>query len=127
MIALRLKHLKIFSALLIALAVVLSPAIQDITYRSEITDYFRNDAPAVQAFHKLESDLGLQQSLLILIEMKQQSVLNPEGINTLFTVSQRIRKLSGVAKTNSLLSTAISDAEQNTFSMYRYFFCCKKR
>ena len=120
MIPFRFLHLKVLSFLLLVLALALTPSIPDIVYRSEITDYFRDDNPNVQAFHKLETDLGFQQSLLVLLEFSDNKALESENISRLFSISQGIRRLSGVTKVNSLLSTAISDNQQNTLSMYRY-------
>ncbi|MGB3622184.1 MAG: hypothetical protein WBA20_12620, partial [Ketobacter sp.] len=120
MIPFRFLHLKVLSFLLLVLALALTPSIPDIVYRSEITDYFRDDNPNVQAFHKLETDLGFQQSLLVLLEFSHNKALESENVHRLFSISQGIRTLSGVTKVNSLLSTAISDKQQNTLSMYRY-------
>ncbi len=113
-------QLKLIALLILGLAFALSMFIPDINYRSEITDYFRKDNPEVENFHQLEARFGLQQTLLVLLTSEQGSFLNPHSINTLFGLVQNIEALDGVARTQSLLSTAISNQRQDTRSLYRH-------
>lgn len=112
--------------LLVVMALGLTPDIRNIQYRSEITDYFRADNPKVMNFHKLEAELGLQQSLLILHRF-QQAALNEQNVLSLFHISRQIHDLDGVTRVQSVLSTAVSDEQQNTLSLYRYLLQQEKR
>lgn len=117
---LRFLHLKLIALFVFCIAVALSPHIPDINYRSEITDYFREDNPEVKNFHNLEADFGVQQSLLILLHSQTGTLLSEQGISNLFTITSKIQALDGVERIQSLLSTAISNNQQDTRSLYRH-------
>jgi len=113
-------QLKLIALFIVGFSAALTTFIPDINYRSEITDYFRNDNPEVQRFHQLEERFGLQQTLLVLLDRQQNRFLNDKGIFTLFDIVRDIEALDGVARTQSLLSTAISNGQHDTRSLYRH-------
>lgn len=119
MFALNFTRLRFFTFSIIVLAVALSPAITGIQYRSEITDYFDADDTRVKHFHALEADMGLQQNLLVFLD-NETSFLNSEGIDTLYGIHHQLKTLDGVARIDSILTTAVSDAEGNTVSVYNH-------
>lgn len=117
---LRFLHLKLIALFVIGIALALTSRIPDITYRSEITDYFRQDNPEVKHFQRLESDFGAQQSLLVLLHQPDKTFLTPAGIHQIYDIAHQIRILDGVERVQSLLSTAISTEQQDTRSLYRH-------
>lgn len=112
------RILCVLSALIVLTGMALTPFIPHIIYRSEITEYFRDDDPRVQAFHHLESTLGLQQNLLVLIEARQPSLLTPQGLQILHTLQTDIGALPGVTRVQSLLSNPVGTPEQETRSAF---------
>lgn len=116
MTRLSFRKLCILSILIVFAGVALSPFISNIIYRSEITEYFRDDDPRVIAFHALESSLGFQQSLLVLLELDQVSFLDSQQILTLFNAEEAIRALPGITRVQSLLSNAVSADDLETRS-----------
>lgn len=120
MIPLRFAHLKLLTAFIICLGVALSSSIPDIVYRSEITDYFRADNPRVKNFHRLEENFGAQQSLVVLLESDQLSFLSAQGLTTLYNIIDQLKQQNGVERIQSLLSTAVSNHQQDTQSLIRY-------
>ena len=112
-------QLKLIALLIVMLAGLLSIFIPNIQYRSEITDYFREDNPEVIDFHRMESNFGLQQSLLVLLQKNQDSFLSESSVTTLYSIIQSLESLDGVSRTQSLLSTAISN-RQDTRSLFNY-------
>lgn len=117
---LRFLHLKLIALFVLSIAIALSFFVADITYRSEITDYFRQDNPEVANFHKLESDFGAQQSLLVLLQYEGDTLLSEQGVSLLYSLTEKIQSLNGVQRIQSLLSTAISNQQQDTRTLYRH-------
>lgn len=120
MMPLRFLHLKLIALFVLSIAIALSFFVADITYRSEITDYFRQDNPEVANFHKLESDFGAQQSLLVLLQYEGDTLLSEQGVSLLYSLTEKIQSLNGVQRIQSLLSTAISNQQQDTRTLYRH-------
>ncbi|NIR96324.1 MAG: hypothetical protein GWO08_22620, partial [Gammaproteobacteria bacterium] len=112
-------QLKLIALLIVTLAGVLSIYIPQINYRSEITDYFEQDNREVIRFKKLETNFGLQQSLLILLQQHDDTFVSPSGVNRLYTIINSIESLDGIDRTQSMLSTAIS-VNQDTRSLYSH-------
>lgn len=113
-------QLRLLTLLIVCIGVVLSTFIADIQYRSEITDYFRQDDSRVQNFHKLESTMGMQQSLLVLLEQKQESFLTRKGVTALYEVNRTLLQVPGIQRVDSILSSAITDRQGNTLSLYNF-------
>ena len=117
MARLQFKHLCIVSVLLVLLGAALTPFIRDIVYRSEITEYFRADDQRVQDFRKLENSMGLQQTLLVLLQQDDKSFLDNNSLQTLYSAQQAIRTLPGIERITSILNNPVSNPNQETVSV----------
>lgn len=113
------KILCVLSLLLVAAAIALSPNILNIRYVNDITEYFSPDDPRLIAFKKVEVDMGAQESLLVLLHLKDQSFLSNAGTAILFDTVKKIEALPGILRVNSLLSHAVSTPTSDTLSAYR--------
>ena len=112
--------LRFLTVVIIGAAVLLTPSIGKIQYRSDIIDYFKSDDLRVQQFIQLQNSLGLQQSLLIMLSSESESFLSENALQTLFHTSQQIENVDGVTQVRSLLSNAVSDSSGDTHSLYRH-------
>lgn len=110
------RYLVIASVLLSAIAVIFTPLLGNITYRSEIIEYFQPDDHRVIAFRNLESRFGYQQSLLVLLQTNQHSFLSSHHLRHLSQLEKELKTLPGITRIQSLLSNPISDNEQQTRS-----------
>lgn len=118
--SIRFSWLKWLSFVFLILTIPAALFIPDIAYRSEITDYFKPDDPQVREFKALEDDLGTQASLLVLLKAPEPSFLSPSYINSLNVLSAEIRKQAGVVRVQSLLSTAVTNQDEDILSLSRY-------
>ncbi len=114
------KILCILSLLLVVIAAALSPNIANIRYVNDITEYFAPDDARLIAFKKLEVSMGAQESLLVLLQLKDQSFLSAEGADALFDTVRKIEALPGIRRVNSLLSHAVSTPGTDAQSAYRF-------
>ena len=113
---LQFRHLVLISLLLAITALTLAPQLRNIVYRSEITEYFRPDDPRVHAFHALETRFGYQQSLLILLQLNNNSFLESDKLTQLFALETSLKSLDGVERVQSVLGNPVSDSSQQTYS-----------
>ena len=105
---------------LFLIGIVLSFYISDIGYRSDITEYFEPDHPMVTEFHEFEAAMGSQQSLLILLQRQQGQFLDPGPLTQLYQLQHQLSDISGIERIQSLLSSAVSDLNQNTTSLLQW-------
>ncbi|CBL44575.1 hypothetical protein HDN1F_09920 [gamma proteobacterium HdN1] len=115
----KFKFLCALSLLLLAIAIVLTPKIFNIRYVSDITAYFSQEDPRLIAFRKVEADMGTQDTLLILLQRKDESFLSDSGTHILMDSVSKIEKIPGVLRVNSLLSNAVSENGSDILSAYQ--------
>ncbi|HVL01833.1 MAG TPA: hypothetical protein VM553_18575, partial [Dongiaceae bacterium] len=92
------KVLAVLALLLLGCAAVLSPNILKIRYVNDITEYFSPTDPRLIAFKKVEVDMGAQESLLLLLQLNDQSFLSETGTRILMDTVRKIEALPGILR-----------------------------
>lgn len=116
----KFKILCALSLLLFTLAAALSPNILKIRYINDITAYFSQEDPRLIAFKKLEVSMGAQESLMILLQLDNQSFLSSAGATVLLDTIRQVETLPGIRRINSLLSHAVSTPDSDIQSAYAF-------
>lgn len=109
------RYLIVISLLLSITAIGLTPFLGKIAYRSEIIEYFQPDDRRVTAFRNLEARFGHQQSLLVLLQSRQD-LLDNDYLHHLAQLENQLKRLPGIIRVQSILGSPVSDSDQQTQS-----------
>jgi len=91
-------------ALMSLMMIIAIAGAKNLTFTTDFRTYFSTDNPQLQAFEQLEADFNKQDTLVLLVEMDDEgrSVLNPQALTLIDSLTQYAWQLPFARRVDSL-------------------------